>query len=112
MATKPKTKMPISQRAKQFIPFSALEGLAEALAKKEKQISAKMERSKERAAELNQVLKSLEKGMVVTVKYFDGGEYLKTSGKITLIDDTERILQLEDLKIYFDDISDLDLAKT
>ena len=37
MASKPKTKMPISERAKQFMPFSALKGLDEAIAKKEEQ---------------------------------------------------------------------------
>lgn len=37
MATKPRYPMPISQRAKQFMPFSALKGLNEALALKEKE---------------------------------------------------------------------------
>lgn len=35
MANKPKNKMDISHRAKQFLPFSALKGLSEALAQKE-----------------------------------------------------------------------------
>ncbi len=37
VASKPKTKMPISERAKQFMPFSALKGLDEAIAKKEEE---------------------------------------------------------------------------
>ena len=36
MPSKPKQKMPIEERAKQFMPFSALKGLEEALASKEK----------------------------------------------------------------------------
>ena len=36
MAAKPKYPMPVSQRAKQFMPFSALKGLEEALEKKER----------------------------------------------------------------------------
>lgn len=35
MAHKPKTPMSIENRAKQFMPFSALKGLSEALARKE-----------------------------------------------------------------------------
>ena len=36
MASKPKHKMPIEDRAKQFMPFAALKGLPDALAAKEK----------------------------------------------------------------------------
>ena len=37
MANKPENKMPLSERAKQFLPFAALKGLPEALAEKERQ---------------------------------------------------------------------------
>lgn len=36
MPSKPKYKMPIEERAKQFMPFAALKGLPEALADKER----------------------------------------------------------------------------
>ncbi len=35
MGSKPKNKMPIADRAKQFMPFAALKGLPEALAARE-----------------------------------------------------------------------------
>lgn len=38
MASKPRAKMPVSERAKQFMPFAALKGLPEALEKKEKEL--------------------------------------------------------------------------
>lgn len=38
MASKPREKMPISERAKQFMPFAALKGLPEALEKKEREL--------------------------------------------------------------------------
>lgn len=47
MANKPRSKMPIEDRAKQFMPFAALKGLPEALAAKEKAVSPKYELSKE-----------------------------------------------------------------
>lgn len=34
MPKKPRTKMPISERAKQFMPFAAVKGYHEALAKR------------------------------------------------------------------------------
>jgi len=37
MGKKPKTKMPRSQRAKQFAPFKALDGLEDALRKAEEE---------------------------------------------------------------------------
>lgn len=40
MASKPRNKMPIEERAKQFMPFAALKGLPEALAAKENLITA------------------------------------------------------------------------
>ena len=47
MASKPKNKMPIDERAKQFMPFAALRGLPDALAAKEKILVPKMELSPE-----------------------------------------------------------------
>lgn len=44
MANKPRNKMPIEERAKQFMPFAALKGLPEALAAKERQIMAEADR--------------------------------------------------------------------
>lgn len=38
MASRPRVKMPISERAKQFMPFAALKGLPEALLKKEREL--------------------------------------------------------------------------
>ncbi len=40
---KPRAKMPIKDRAKQFAPFAAVKGLEKALQKKEKEIERKYE---------------------------------------------------------------------
>jgi len=39
VASKPREKMPIEDRAKQFMPFAALKGLPEALAKVEEELN-------------------------------------------------------------------------
>ena len=47
MAGRPRNRMSIEQRAKQFMPFAALRGLPEALARKEQEMACQMELPKE-----------------------------------------------------------------
>lgn len=109
MAKRPKNKMPISDRAKQFMPFAALKGLPEALSKKEKIVVPKIELSPEMAEELDFKMHQLEHGKIATVVYFCKDEYLKISGMVARIDETGRILQIVNTKIPFDDILDIEL---
>ncbi|SHJ26887.1 YolD-like family protein [Parasporobacterium paucivorans] len=107
MATKPRGKMPVSERAKQFLPFAALKGLPEALAEKEKIIVPKIELSEEMAQELNQKFCQLKRGTVATITYFHEDEYLQITGMVALIDEPNRILRIVDTKIPFDDVLDI-----
>ena len=110
MPKKPINKMPVSDRAKQFMPFSAVKGLAEALQAKEKIVVPKVELSPEMAEELDYRMHLLEKGKIATVVYFNKDEYLKTTGMVARIDETSRILQIVNTKIQFDDILDIDIV--
>ncbi|MBE5880884.1 MAG: YolD-like family protein [Lachnospiraceae bacterium] len=107
MATRPKHKMSVQDRAKQFMPFAALKGLPEALAAKEKIIVPKIELSPEMADELDRKMHLLKKGEMVTVVYFHRDEYLQITGLTARIDPTCRILQIVNTKIDFDDILDV-----
>ena len=98
MAGKPKNKMPIDERAKQFMPFAALRGLPDALAAKEKILVPKVEE------ELDRQMHLLAKGNMATVVYFQKGEYIKITGLVARIDETSRLLQIVNTKICFDDI--------
>lgn len=109
MANKPKTPMPIADRAKQFLPFAAVKGLPEALAKKEKVTVAKVEVSEELAMELDEKMQRIQNGTTVTVTYFDSDIYVKLSGKVNQIDTVFRTLQIEEAIIKMDDILDLTL---
>lgn len=109
MANKPKTPMPIADRAKQFLPFAAVKGLPEALAKKEKVTVAKVEVSEELAMELDEKMQRIQNGSTVTVTYFDCDIYVKLSGKVNQIDTVFRTLQIEEAIIKMDDILDLTL---
>ena len=53
MAGRPRTKMSIENRAKQFMPFAALKGLPDALAAKEKIVVEKIELSSDMEEELD-----------------------------------------------------------
>ncbi len=104
MASKPKNKMPIEERAKQFIPFAALRGLPDVLAAKEKVLVPRIELSPEMAEELDRRMHLITKGKMTTVVYFNNGEYIKITGLAARIDETSRILQIVNTKIRFEDI--------
>ena len=108
MAGRPKTKMTIENRGKQFMPFAALKGLPEALAAKEKIVVEKIELSGDMEEELDRKMRSLEKGTIATVIYFERDEYLKITGMVAKIDRDSRVLQIVDRKIYFENIYSLD----
>jgi hypothetical protein len=100
--------MPLSERAKQFLPFAAVKGLTEALMKKEKVPVPKVEISEEMAEELNEKIHRIPKGMTVTVTYFCDDEYIQLTGMVDQLDVIYRTIQIGDAKISFDDILDVD----
>ena len=110
MAKRPQTRMSREKRAKQFMPFSPLNGLEEALASRERIIVPRSELSEDKATELDRVFHELSVGMIVTVIYFCRDEYLKTTGMIAKIDADQRLLQIVGTKISFDDIYDILLS--
>ena len=112
MASKPKNKMPIEERAKQFMPFAALRGLPDALAAKEKVLVPKVELSPEMEEELDRRMHLLGKGKMATVIYFQKGEYIKITGLVARIDETSRLLQIVNTKIRFEDILQIEIHDT
>ena len=108
-------KMPVSHRAKQFMPFSALTGLNEALKKKEKELCfiAKPVISEEKAELINAELLNIDPGDKVCVEYYKDGEIHTVVGTVKKKDLTyhrivvgaERIRTDDILNIYRDKIS-------
>lgn len=98
-------------RAKQFMPFDALKGLRAALAEKERIIVEKRELSEEQKEELDRKLKRIEKQDIITVEYFDNGEYVQVTGMVSGLDLSGRVLKIVNQKIPFDVISDLEGEK-
>ena len=95
--------MPVSERAKQFMPFAALKGFSEALLEKEKVIVPEKELSEDMYAELDRNYHRLEIGKRAEVVYYKEYEYVKMSR----IDENARILQIVNTKIPLDDIIEI-----
>ena len=102
------SKMSVADRAKQFMPFSAVKGLSEALSAKERIVIPKAELSPERADELDYKMHQLQCGHIACVIYFHKDQYIKTTGMIARIDETSRLLQIVNTRIAFDDIYDIE----
>ncbi len=107
MASNTHPKMDRENRAKQFMPFDALKGLREALAEKERIIVPKRDLSDEQKAELDYKLHQIHKMDIVTVTYFQNGEYVQVTGLVSKIDEYSRVLKIVNTRIVFDDIADL-----
>ena len=102
-------KMDISNRAKQFMPFDALTGFREALEAKEKIVVPRMELSEEYKEELDEKMRGITKRSMVYIVHFVKGEYIKTTGLVSKIDINDRMIQIVNEKIMFDDIYDIEI---
>lgn len=106
---KPLNKMPISERAKQFAPFSALKGFEKAIADKEKIRVPKKELSSDRIEEINNTLKNITPGSILTVIYYSNKDenYIQLTGALSKTDEKKGILQIINTEIPFEDIYDI-----
>ena len=93
-----------SERAKQFIPFSALKGLDEELTRAEKVLCQKRELLEDEAEELNRKLTDIEAGSRIEIEYYRMGEYVKKKGTVKRVDDVYRVIEVDDKKIKISSI--------
>lgn len=107
---KERTPMPLADRAKQFMPFAAVKGLTDALAKKEKILVPKRELSDDYRDELDHTLSQIRLGDMVTVVYFHEDEYIRITGLVSRIDRSSGYIQIVNTKISFDDIDSITAA--
>lgn len=101
-------RMDRAARAKQFMPFAALKGLPEALAKKEKIVVPRPHLSEEWLEELDYKMHQIRCGMIVSVTYYENEECIQKTGMVAKISADTRILQIVDCKISFDAILDIE----
>ena len=109
MENKPRPKMTVADRAKQFAPFSALRGLPEELAQKEKVYQPRKVLSSDMAEQLDRMLQTVHPGHMVTVVYYRGGQYRQKTGMVARVDCRLRLLQVVEEEIPFDDLFEIRL---
>lgn len=98
----------MSDRARQFMPFSALKGYYELLRTKERVVVPKKELSEDYAEILSRKVLSLDEGMMVKVTYYSNGDYVVVEGILTDIDIERRYLTIVKTTIDLDDIYDIE----
>ena len=99
--------MSIKDRAKQFMPFSALKGYEHMLEEKLFRKDEKKEISDEQALYLTKKLQELKKRDIVKVVYYEDGYYVTKEGIVSAIDYVLKVLTVVKTKINFEDICEL-----
>lgn len=97
----------MSDRAGQFMPFAALKGFYDLIRERERIIVPKHEITEDKAEELTELIKKVEKGKIIKVIYYSDGEYVSSEGIVTKIDFVFRKLTIVKTEIDFDDIWDI-----
>lgn len=96
-----------ADRAKQFMPFDALKGFREALREKERILVPKRDLSEEQKEEIDRKLHQVKRNDMITVEFFQDGEYVQVTGLVSGMDTDSRILRIVNTRIPFENISDL-----
>lgn len=96
-------------RAKQFLPFDALNGFREELQRREKerQKVEKVEFCGESLEILQEKFNRVSPGKKVEGTYFKNGEYLKFKGTVTKINYNKKVIYFGDEEIFLDDIAEI-----
>ena len=98
-------------RAKQFLPFEALKGFKEAIKMIENKGDTKKELSEDNKNDINNILKKLDKGNKVKVKYYYLTEYIEVISNFLKIDEINKVLYLKNTKINIEDIITINIIK-
>ena len=96
--------MPHADRAKQFLPFDALNGFRLALKEKEKIIVDKKDLSEEMQEEISRKLNSLEIGDRVKIVHYKNKQYKIDIGNFNQINRMQRFIIVGNTKIAIDNI--------
>lgn len=99
----------MSDRARQFAPFSALKGFHELAKEKERVTVEKREISEDKQNELSDKMMLVQKGMMVKIVCFEGGEYISVEGMVSGVDFVFKTITVVKKKIDFDDIFELEI---
>lgn len=99
--------MDFIQRAHIFSAFDALKGFREMLKEKERVVVSKRMLSEDDLEVLNQKVHAIEKGMMITLIYFDNGDYVQRTGRVVKVSFDEQYIQIVKSKISLKSIVDI-----
>ena len=97
----------MSDRARQFMPFSPLKGYYDLIGKCERIKEPKIELTEDMLEIISQKLNKIEKGIMIKVKYYDVDSYVEIEGMISNIYKTYNNLTVIKTVIKFEDIYDI-----
>ena len=95
------------KRAPIFQSFDALKGFREILKDQERIIVPKKILSEDDCDILNRKLQCIRPGMMVTIVYYDKGQYVQLEGKVSKINLDTKIIQIVKAKINLKLIVDI-----
>lgn len=97
-----------AERAKIFMPFAALKGYYDLILAQENGQEVRRELDDETAAKISDKLNRISKGSSIKVEYYENGNYLDEKGVVTIINYSYKYLVMNEQKIWFDDIMDIE----
>ena len=96
-----------ADRARQFMPFAALTGYYEVIKQREKIIEPRKELSEDEAEILSDKLNKVQKGMLITLTYYNEDCYETLTGLVSDFDPIYRTITIVKTKIAIDDIYEI-----
>ena len=101
MGYEKRIKMSQEERAKQFLPFSAVRGLEEALERKRQELFVEVPHvlMSDAEEEIDNTLKEIEKGDIVEIEYYDGEKNRTVEGPVDSVRNKTRDIVV-DGKVY------------
>lgn len=103
-----RSKMSNADRAKQFLPFSALSGYGKVIDELNALREPRITLGEDAALELDEKLRALRPGSRAAIRYFNGRVYETAIGRIQELDMINRLITIGGLRIGFDDIIEAD----
>lgn len=96
-----------ADRARQFMPFAALTGYYEVIKQRENIVEPRKELSEDEAEMLSDKLSNIQKGMLITLTYYNEDCYDTITGLVSNIDPIYRTITIVKTKIAIDEVCDI-----
>ena len=113
MGYEKRVKMIREERAKQFLPFSAVRGLEEALERKRQELFVEVPHvlCSDAEEEINDTLNNITKGDTVEIEFYDGVKNTLITGNVESVRNKTRDIVIDGKVIRFEVIGKLKLVE-